>query len=96
MVNFSQLIRTSEHIFDKPYVFSSQVKQVFYSQDPKETGWFVEIRNQPREVFDMDDEVTESGSKTECFLSTHESLLNKSDDGQWVREDVDENIYVQP
>ncbi|KAK5826123.1 hypothetical protein PVK06_021033 [Gossypium arboreum] len=32
MVNFSRLIHTGEHLIDEPYVFSSQVKQVFYSE----------------------------------------------------------------
>ncbi|KAH1074763.1 hypothetical protein J1N35_027091 [Gossypium stocksii] len=34
MVNFSRLIHTGEQLIDEPYVFSFQVKQVFYSKDP--------------------------------------------------------------
>ncbi|KAK5846838.1 hypothetical protein PVK06_003137 [Gossypium arboreum] len=38
MVNFSRLIHTGEQLIDEPYVFSSQVKQVFYSKDPTDKG----------------------------------------------------------
>ncbi|KAK5845248.1 hypothetical protein PVK06_001413 [Gossypium arboreum] len=38
MVNFSPLIHTREQLIDEPYVFSSQVKQVFYSKDPTDEG----------------------------------------------------------
>ncbi|KAK5786095.1 hypothetical protein PVK06_040722 [Gossypium arboreum] len=34
MVNLSRLIHTGQQLIDEPYVFSSQVKQVFYSKDP--------------------------------------------------------------
>ncbi|KAG8474510.1 hypothetical protein CXB51_031169 [Gossypium anomalum] len=53
MVNFSRLIHTGEHLIDEPYVFSSQVKQVFYSKDPIDEGLYVLLRNTPRELFDM-------------------------------------------
>ncbi|KAK5845479.1 hypothetical protein PVK06_001668 [Gossypium arboreum] len=53
MVNFSRLIHTGEHLIDEPYVFSSQVKQVFYSKDPIDEGWYVVLRNTPRDLFDM-------------------------------------------
>ncbi|KAK5839821.1 hypothetical protein PVK06_008661 [Gossypium arboreum] len=53
MVNFSRLIHTGEHLIDEPYVFSSQVKQDFYSKDPIDEGWYVVLRNTPRNLFDM-------------------------------------------
>ncbi|KAK5840210.1 hypothetical protein PVK06_009097 [Gossypium arboreum] len=53
MVNFSRLIHTREQLIDEPYVFSSQVKQVFYSKDPTNEGWYVVLRNTPRDLFDM-------------------------------------------
>ncbi|KAH1106354.1 hypothetical protein J1N35_010122 [Gossypium stocksii] len=53
MVNFSRLIHTGEQLIDEPYVFSSQVKQVFYSKDPNDEGWYVVLRNSPRDLFDM-------------------------------------------
>ncbi|KAG8472909.1 hypothetical protein CXB51_034798 [Gossypium anomalum] len=53
MVNFSRLIYTGQQLMDEPYVFSSKVKQVFYSKDPTDEGWYVVIRNTPRDLFDM-------------------------------------------
>ncbi|KAH1130736.1 hypothetical protein J1N35_002114 [Gossypium stocksii] len=38
MVYFSRLIHIGEQLIDEPYVFSSQVKQVFYSKDPTDKG----------------------------------------------------------
>lgn len=37
-VNFYKLIIIGEYISDEPYVFSSQVKHVFYCKDPLEDG----------------------------------------------------------
>ena len=41
VVKFLRLIHIGEHISHDPYVFSSQVKQVFYSQDPRKEGYYV-------------------------------------------------------
>ncbi|XP_039117900.1 uncharacterized protein LOC120253690 [Dioscorea cayenensis subsp. rotundata] len=71
MVNFSRTIHTGEHILDEPYVLSSQVKQVFYSENPKEPGWFVVIRN--------------LGPTTECFPSIDEGIFSAHDAGHWAR-----------
>ncbi|KAK5802333.1 hypothetical protein PVK06_029921 [Gossypium arboreum] len=53
MVNFSRLIHTGQQLMDEPYVFSFQVKQVFYSKDPTNEGWYVVLQNTPRDLFDM-------------------------------------------
>ncbi|KAK5786686.1 hypothetical protein PVK06_041326 [Gossypium arboreum] len=53
IVNFSHLIHTGQQLMDEPYVFSSQVKQVFYSKDPTDESWYVVLRNTPRDLFDM-------------------------------------------
>lgn len=72
-------------------MFSSQVKQVFYSQEPKEAGWFVVIHNRQRNVFEMEDDVTKNEPRAECFPSTNDGFLSRSNDGH---EDDDEDIYV--
>ncbi|KAK5840336.1 hypothetical protein PVK06_009230 [Gossypium arboreum] len=53
MVNFSCFIHTGQQLMDEPYVFSSQVKQVFYSKDPTDKGWYVVLQNTTRDLFDM-------------------------------------------
>lgn len=53
LVNFSRKIHTGEKLDDDPFVFSSQVEQVFYSEDPKTEGWHVVTRFRPRDLFDM-------------------------------------------
>ncbi|KAK5771361.1 hypothetical protein PVK06_047563 [Gossypium arboreum] len=53
MVNFSRLIHTRQQLMNEPYVFSSQVKQVFYSKDPTDEDWYVVLQNTSRDLFDM-------------------------------------------
>ena len=53
LVNFSHLIHTGEKLEHDPYVFSSQVEQVFYVQDPKNENWSTVIKTRPRDLFDM-------------------------------------------
>ncbi|KAH1064624.1 hypothetical protein J1N35_029611 [Gossypium stocksii] len=36
-------------------VNTARVKQVFYSKDPTDEGWYVVLRNSPRDLFDMGD-----------------------------------------
>ncbi|KAI3936534.1 hypothetical protein MKW92_045634, partial [Papaver armeniacum] len=50
LVNFNHRIPTQEQ---EPFVLASQVRQIFYSQDPTELDWHVVVRNKPRDVFDM-------------------------------------------
>ncbi|KAK5845377.1 hypothetical protein PVK06_001553 [Gossypium arboreum] len=98
MVNFSRLIHTGEQLVDESYVFSSQVKQVFYSKDPTDDGWYVVLRNTPRDLFDMGngsrDDIVER-SETLPFLeqNLNENIPSTSTQFQWVHQDVDEDIY---
>ena len=53
LVNFCRLIHTGEKLEHDPYVFSSQVEQVFFVQDPKNENWSTVIKAKPRDLFDM-------------------------------------------
>ncbi|KAK5811971.1 hypothetical protein PVK06_027364 [Gossypium arboreum] len=79
MVNFSRLIYTGEHLIDEPYVFSSQVKQVFYSKDPIDEGWYVVLRNTPRDLFDMG-----NGSR--------DDIVERSETFPFPEQNLNENI----
>ena len=57
VVNFSRKIHTGEKLEHDPFVFSSQVEQVFYVEDPKAEGWNVVVGVSPRDTFDMGDEL---------------------------------------
>ncbi|KAK5794543.1 hypothetical protein PVK06_035777 [Gossypium arboreum] len=98
MVNFSRLIHTGEHLIDELYVFSSQVKQVFYSKDPIDKGWYVVLRNTPRDLFDMGNgSRDDTGERSETLpfpeQDLDENIPSTSTQFQWVRQDVDEDIY---
>ncbi|KAK5842882.1 hypothetical protein PVK06_005298 [Gossypium arboreum] len=79
MVNFSRLIHTGEHLIDEPYIFSSQVKQVFYSKDPIDEGWYVVLRNTPRDLFDMG-----NGSR--------DDIVERSETFPFPEQNLNENI----
>ncbi|KAG8495482.1 hypothetical protein CXB51_013114 [Gossypium anomalum] len=107
MVNFSRLIHTGEHLIDEPYVFSSQVKQVFYSKDPIDEGWYVVLRNTLKDVFDMgngsrDDIVERSETLPFPEQDLDENIPNTSTQFQWsvvgsssVPETLDESVEFQ-
>ncbi|KAG8480732.1 hypothetical protein CXB51_025390 [Gossypium anomalum] len=98
MVNFSRLIHTGQQLMDEPYVFSFQVKQVFYSKDPTNEVWYVVLRNTPRDLFDMgngsrDDIVERSETLPFPEQNLDENIPSTSTQYQWVRDDVNEDIY---
>ncbi|KAK5835599.1 hypothetical protein PVK06_011292 [Gossypium arboreum] len=98
MVNFSLLIHTGQQLIDEPHAFSSQVKKVFYLKDPTDEGWYVVLRNTPRELFDMGNESRDDIVKRLETLPFLKQNLNKnipitSTQFQWVRQGVDEDVY---
>ncbi|KAK5793993.1 hypothetical protein PVK06_035181 [Gossypium arboreum] len=98
MLNFSCLIHTGQQLMDEPYVFSSQVKQVFYSKDPTDEGWYVVLRNTTRDLFEMgnrsrDDIVERSETLPFPEQNLDENIPSTSTQHQWVRHDMDEDIY---
>ena len=98
MVNFARLIYTGQQLIDEPYVFSSQVKQVFYSKDPTDEGWYVVLRNIPRDLFDMGSgsrDNIDDRSETLPFpeQNLNDNIPSTSAQFQWVRQDTDEDIY---
>ncbi|GMI63804.1 hypothetical protein HRI_000049700 [Hibiscus trionum] len=94
VVNFSRLIHTGQQLMDEPYVFSSQVKQVFYCHDPMNKGWYVVLRNTPRDLIDIGDgnsDDIERRSKTLPFAAQNldGTSTSSSSQFQWAREDMD-------
>ncbi|WVZ50949.1 hypothetical protein U9M48_002152 [Paspalum notatum var. saurae] len=53
LLNSTRLIHTGHKLMDDPFVFSSQVEQLFYVQDGKHNDWCILIRVKPRDLFDM-------------------------------------------
>ena len=98
MVNFDRLIHTGQQLIDEPYVFSSQVKQDFYSKDPTDEGWYVVLRNIPRDLFDMGSgsrDNIDDRSETLPFpeQNLNDNIPSTSAQFQWVRQDTDEDFY---
>ncbi len=98
MVNFDRLIHTGQQLIDEPYVFSSQVKQAFYSKYPTDEGWYIVLRNIPRDLFDMGSgsrDNIDDRSETLPFpeQNLNDNIPSTSAQFQWVRQDTDEDIY---
>ncbi|KAK5819509.1 hypothetical protein PVK06_024513 [Gossypium arboreum] len=97
MVNFSRLIHTEQQLMDEPYVFSSQVKQVFYSKDATDEGWYVVLQNTPRDLFNMGngsrDDIIERSEALHFPEQNLDKNIPSTSTYQWVRHDVDEDIY---
>ncbi|WVZ89102.1 hypothetical protein U9M48_035555 [Paspalum notatum var. saurae] len=68
LVNFSRKIHTGEKLDHDPFVFSSQVDQVFYIEDPKAKGWNFVVRFKPRDLFDMGTEITTDEADLKTWL----------------------------
>ncbi|GMJ10411.1 hypothetical protein HRI_004710300 [Hibiscus trionum] len=79
MVNFSRLIHTGLQLMDEPYVFSSQVKQIFYCHDPLDKGWSVVLHNTPRDLIDIGD-----GSR--------DDIETRSETMPFATQNIDETI----
>jgi hypothetical protein len=56
LVNFKFLKHTGKNIWDDPFVFASQAKNVFYVHDERSKDWSVALDAKVRDVYDMGDE----------------------------------------
>ena len=68
LVKFSKLIHTGERLHDDTFVFSSQVKQVFYVDDAIKKDWKLVVATKPKDLYDMGSkpEVEDDDTYTEC------------------------------
>ena len=100
IVSFERLIHTGEQLTHEPFVLSSQVKQVFYSQDPKDERWHVVIHNAPRDTFNLGEDEDEDVVHSE---RDHESLpfpcqmldenVNEAFEPIWVRNLEADDVF---
>ncbi|KAK5836049.1 hypothetical protein PVK06_011793 [Gossypium arboreum] len=70
MVNFSGLIHTEEQLIDELYVFSSQVKQVFYSKDPTDEGKMCRRRLQDLSIVQNTPNSEEENSEQQTVIGS--------------------------
>jgi Domain of unknown function (DUF4216) len=83
-VNFSCLVHTGARIEHEPFVFSSQVDQVFYVTNPKEPAWCWPVIAKPRDYFEMGKEVD-----THVDLPTNNPSFPIEEWTSVVRSDLD-------
>ncbi|MQL77652.1 hypothetical protein Taro_010061 [Colocasia esculenta] len=89
LINPSHLLRTNE-----PFVLASQVEQVWYVEDPKNSGWFVVRKTRPRDLFDVQDGQTVDKEAILDIAPTHgnakeHDVVDDEANMQWERNDVD-------
>ncbi|XP_020277106.1 uncharacterized protein LOC109851405 isoform X1 [Asparagus officinalis] len=98
-------INTSRNSYiDEPFIYPSQVRQVYYSKDPKNQNWSVVCHWKPRDTY----EVPEEGQHTKEEIEDEEINYVQSidpcipskgitiDDGniEWVRKDMGIGTFV--
>lgn len=93
LVNFSELMYNG-NLSDEPFVFASQVRQVFYVQDPIDTSWHFVVPTTPRDFFDMsaqncDDETEEHiADGLDEVPTMTEFSVNEDEDLNLTRSDI--------
>ena len=53
LVKFKNLVHRGDQIIDEPFVLTSQVEQVFYVDDERDSEWACIVRTKPRNVYDV-------------------------------------------
>lgn len=88
LVNPKYLLKLCE-----PFVLASQVRQVWYVEDPKEHGWYVVRKTQPRDSFDVDGGLSISEGDILDIQPTHEVEDTNVDENDvdlcWERNDLE-------
>ena len=92
LVNFSCLIHTSENANDDLYVFSSQVEQVFYVEDPRALSWSAVIKVKPRDTFDVGSE--EALDDFNLVIPISSDTLDGQRLPNWARIDANDDDYL--
>ena len=89
LVNFAKLIYKSD-----PFVFATQVQQVYYTEDPT-NNWQVVTKTTPRDLFDVYEDLENDEMKNylEDKLKSsffHQSMIDEDEDEDvsWFRDDV--------
>nr|CAD1839723.1 unnamed protein product [Ananas comosus var. bracteatus] len=87
LVNFSKLIHTGQFLKDDPFIFSSQAKQVFYVQDPRNEDWNHVIMTKPRDLYDIRVEMQEEDDETytQCLLPDVMGVDELNDCTSWTK-----------
>jgi hypothetical protein len=76
---------------NEPFALAQQVEQVFYVDDNRRTGWIIPIRAQPRDYYNMHDEVHED-ENAEAY---QENLIDVPVTGEILDVDVTEGINIR-
>ena len=96
LVNFSKLIHTGTNLLDEPFVFASQVQQVFSIQDSLQPNWQIVVRTKPRDVYEMGDNL--SFESSDGHHVQDDEMLDVDNDGiedfSSVRNDIDDTIII--
>lgn len=89
LVNPSCRLKTTD-----PFVLASQVQQVWYVEDPKESGWYVVRKTKPRDFFDMQDDIEEDHEDLIDIDPMHSGVGDSDNDDRdpeprWERDDIE-------
>ena len=94
LVNFKNLVHRGDQITDESYMLTSQVKQVFYVEDGRDTDWACAVRTKPRNVYDVsqsqrpDDEQPNFHESVPLQLDHNHHYDPQEEDVDYVRTDL--------
>ncbi|CAN1135851.1 hypothetical protein LINPERPRIM_LOCUS20742 [Linum perenne] len=84
LVNFTvPLIHTGKNVDDEPYIGANLAKMVYYVEDIKDKGWSIPVHLKPRDLYDMGEDVVNSGHESELF--NIQNLTTVNDNSNWSR-----------
>ncbi|KAF2299871.1 hypothetical protein GH714_005182 [Hevea brasiliensis] len=91
LVNLSKLVHIGVHVNDEPFVFASQVQQVFYIKDVIKPYWHVIIETKPRDFYEMGDELTFDYDN--ALSSNIDGVIKECDEdingANWIWNDIE-------
>ena len=84
LVNFNHLLYRDDRDTNEPFIFASQVEQVWYAPDPLQSDWRVVVKMSQRNLFDMHSLDTQAEPYASQQLE--ENIALHDTDVNWVRE----------
>ena len=104
---FTSMNTTGTGYEDEPFIFPSQVQQVYYNKNPRNEDWSVVCRWKPRNTYEIPNEVPIENeippmeeSEDDVILRNiepsilEEGVQNLDRDVQWVRQELGDGVQV--
>ncbi|GKC42992.1 RNA-directed DNA polymerase [Tanacetum coccineum] len=96
VIELEPFVHTGESLKDDPFIISSQARQVFYIEDPKDVRWWHIIMTKTRDTYDMgrnvnmnEDDDDDEELYTECMPYNLPIPDDFNETPSWRRTDIE-------